>query len=436
VGVDLGRTVTTIAALALVLAVSCTTPSDGERTTEPAVVGESRFAALWPEQTLTDATVVQRAVDAGDPEVAWRTDPASTAERFARVVLGWSSWRIERASTWELPSGIPISRVWLCDADGCPALGAAFDEEVTLKRLTAAGEGGVWSVTDVTSGRLLLEQSAEIRIRDPHVREGQRLDALSTEGGVPDGTRVVAGSTTLGPCGPIAEATTSTVQLSRVRFQVAAHVGRECGRTARPAATPGYVFVYPHLRGIAADPATLFTEPRPDGSPPILDLTAIAVRFTPRDEVPGPPPSWRSRDPATLPTCRPHQLVGAIGAGRAVPGFGVGVFVAVRKGSGPACHAILDVRLALFDETGERVAVPGPHLQRLEGYLPGYVPGTRALYAGWGLFEWCGRDRVEIAVTVRARGLTLRQADSTLSRWCTSRTGRPSLEVLALDPTP
>ena len=430
------RTITAIAVLVVSLVVSCTPRPGDARATRSGVVGGSRFTALWPEQTLAASTLVQRAVDAGDPEFAWRTHPVSTAERFAGVVLGWSSWRIELASTWKLPSGIEISRVWLCDVDGCPVVGAAFDEEVTLKRLTASGEGGVWSVTDVTSGRLLLEQSAEIRIRDPHVREGQRLDALSTEGGVPDGTRVVAGSTTLGPCGLIAESTTSTVRLSRVRFQVAAHVGRGCGRTARPSVTPGYVFVYPHHRGMATDPATLFTQPRPDGSTPILDLTAIAVRFTPRDEVPGPPPSWRSRDPSTLPACRPEQLEGAIGAGRAVPGFGVGVFFAVRKASGPACHVVIHVRLALLDEAGTRIAVPGPHTQRLEGYLPGYVPGTRALYAGWGLFGWCGRDHDEIAVSVRTESLTTRQADTYLAQWCTSRAGHPRLEVLELDPTP
>jgi hypothetical protein len=225
----------------------------------------------------------------------------------------------------------------------------------------------------------------------------------------------------------------TTVQLSRVRFQVAAHLALGCGRTARPEATPGYVFVYPQRRGMAADPARLFTLARPAGSAPILDLTAMAVRFIPRDEVPGPLSSWRSRDPSRLPACGPEQLEAAIGAGRAVPDLGVGIFVAVRKTSGPACRVDLDLRLSLREPTGGRIGVPGEHVQPLVGYLPGYVPGARTLLVGWGLFEWCGYGD-SITAIVRAPGLEVDQASWSLAQWCIQRHGDPRLEVVELDP--
>jgi hypothetical protein len=426
---------TVAAALALALLLGSCEAADPPRSPRPAVT-ESGFAALWPEQTLEAAVATQAAVDAGDPGLAWRTDAGGTARRFVTDVLGWDGFDVVRRETWRLGSGLEIARVWLCDPGGCPSAGAAYDEEVVLKRLAADRPDGVWSVTDVTSGRLQLEQAPDIRIRDPHLHAGRRLSAIAVEGGLPDGTRVVAGSATLGPCGAMTT-TTATMRFSRVRFQVGASLDAGCAKAARPAQTPGYVFVFPALRGTSTAPETLFTRGRPREGPPILDLSAMAVRFLPRVDMPKPPPSWRSRDPETLPECRTEHLALAISAGRAVPGFGVGVFTALRKETGPPCHAAPNLRLSLFDATGDRIRVAGPHEQTVEGYLPGYVPGTRSLYVAWGLFEWCGTDRAgPIVVTVRSDGLVARTVSEQLVRWCVPAAGPARVEVVPLDPTP
>ena len=428
---------TAFAAIAFLLAGSCVAAPGGSELPATSVVPASRFAALWPEQTLAAAMRTQSALDGGDARLAWRTDPVDVASRFAAQVLGWERPRIAQRQVWRLGSGIEIARVWLCDTDGCPAAGAAFDQEVVMKRLAGSGDTGVWSVTDVTSGRLFLDEGPAIRIRDPFLRAGRRLHAVTFDGALPDGTKVVAGSTTTGPCGPVAETATPTIRFSRVRFQVATALDRTCAKVTRPAPTPGYVFVYPLLRGVAFTPATLFTERRPEGSRPLMDLTAMAVRFTPRAALPKPPGPWLSRDPSTLPTCSPDALRVVVGAGNPLPGFGVGVFAEVRKARGSACHAELDLRLVLFDGEGERVRIDGDHVQHLDGFLPGYEPGQRAIHAGWGLYGWCGRaEDGPLIARVDSGSLIGGTASWQLARWCQDREGAPRLEVLELDPTP
>jgi hypothetical protein len=96
----------------------------------PSVVTALRFAALWPEQTLSAALQTQASVDEGTAALEWRIDARATAQRFAGQVLGWDGSRVVHEQSWWLDSGIEIARVWLCDANGCPPSGAAFDQEV------------------------------------------------------------------------------------------------------------------------------------------------------------------------------------------------------------------------------------------------------------------------------------------------------------------
>jgi hypothetical protein len=49
---------------------------------QPLSDGATDFTATWPETTLTEAQQVQARVDAGDPAVQWRKDPAGVALRF------------------------------------------------------------------------------------------------------------------------------------------------------------------------------------------------------------------------------------------------------------------------------------------------------------------------------------------------------------------
>ena len=120
---------------------ACTTPHP--TTPSSPVVTALRFAALWPEQTLSAAMRAQRSIDEGAATLAWRIDDRATAQRFANQVLGWNGSRVVRDQRWRLDSGIEIARVWLCDAKGCPPSGAAFDQEVILKRLARAGPSGI-----------------------------------------------------------------------------------------------------------------------------------------------------------------------------------------------------------------------------------------------------------------------------------------------------
>ena len=412
------------------------TASRGGNAPSTSVVTESRFAALWPEQTLAAAMEAQAALEAGQGDLGWRLDPRATAQRFAVQILGWDGSLVVKDERWTLSSGIEIAREWLCDPGGCPPTGAAFDQEIVLKRLAGAGEDGVWSVTDVTSERLMLDEGPSIRIRDPLLKAGKRLSALARN--LPDGTKVVAGSAVVGRCGTVVDSSTPTVRFSRVRFQVATTLDGPCAKATRPTeSAPGYVFVLPRTRGVNVSPATMFGQPRPAGTTPIPDLTALAVRFTSRDRVPPPPASWLSRDPATLPRCRSEQLAVEVSAGEGVPGGGVGVLVEVRRRHVAACHAELDLKLRLFDAGGQRIRVPGPHRIHLEGYLPGYIRGSRTASAGWALFDWCGRSLDgPVRVRIRVAGRSIALWSNQLAMWCPSRTGSPHLEEVPLAPRP
>ncbi len=417
-----------VVALALT-ASSCVGADQARHNVAGSVVSAIEFAALWPEQDLSAAMRTQAAVDAGGS--LWRTNAAATAQRFATDVLGWPGSRVIENESWTLSRGIEIARVWLCGDTGCPA-GSAFQQEVILKRLTEAGDSGVWSITDVTSRRILLQSSPFLRIRDPKVRAGARFTAVTVEhGGFPDGIRVVAGSTVEGVCGPIVDASTPTFRFRTVRFQVATRLQSSCGKVSRPPKqTHGYVFVLPELRGARVRPDALFTEPRREHASPIQDLTAIAVRFLPRDAMPSAPAAWLSRDPDTLPSCHGGQLrIGDVRAGQAVPGLGVGIFAEIERRNVAACHAVVDVRLRLFDARGHPIRLPGDRVAHIEGYLPGYVPGRRSLLAVWGLFDWCGRrihGPVEIRVT--GAGQTAGRSSNELAMWCPPGAGaRPYL---------
>jgi hypothetical protein len=417
----MGRAPRALAIAVSVLAVSlasCTSQPNPRTLAIPA----SSFVALWPETTLDAALRAQGVADAGD--LGWRLDPGATARRFASRVLGWDGSLIVNRQTWSLDSGIQIARVWLCETGGCPPSGAAFDQEVILKRLARSGSSGVWSVTDVTSGRILLDDGPRIRIRDPHLLAGRRLGASTRE--LADGTKLVAGSAAFGPCGIAVDQATATVRFSTIRFQVGTALDAPCSKVTRPPGpTPGYVFVISRDRGTAADPSTLFTRPRPDGSPPIPDLTAIAVRFLPRSRIPRPPARWWSRDPATLPTCGDEQLrLGPISAGGALAPDAVGIGVQLSRRNVTACHVRTTLRLDLSDRTGEPISVPGRHRISVDGFLPGYRTGSRVLNAGWMLSDWCGH-RVDGPVIIRITGagksVVARSAE--LAMWCPPQMG-------------
>lgn len=421
-------------AACLALAAACTGDAVPSRPHMiPTGVTATRFSALWPEQDLPAAAAVQEALLDGEADLSWRTDPATTAQRFAGSVLGWPASTVVKTEMWVLDRhDLPIARVWLCEPSGCPPDGAAFDQQVILKQLVDAGPSGVWSVTDVTSGRILLDESPMLRIKDPKVRAGRRMRASTNQpadGGLPDGSRVVAGSAYRGACGTIVETSTPTFRFGSVRFQVASRPDTTCGPDRIDGVAHGYVFLLPRNRSEAVDPASLFSVPRPARSGMLHDLTAIAVRILPRQHVPPPPPSWLSRDPATLATCRADDLrLRNVLAGPMVPGLGVGIFVDLGLQGHEACHVVLDATLRLRDATGAPIELPGASTLHVDGYLPGYLPDRTSIPLGWGLFDWCGRSVVgPVRVRIAAGGRFARETSDALARFCPPGGGDPTI---------
>lgn len=75
----IGRATTLALAAALVAAGTAGCQPEGalRPPAVPTGVTPERFAALWPEQDLPTAAVVQRDVRRGDASLAWRTDRKS-----------------------------------------------------------------------------------------------------------------------------------------------------------------------------------------------------------------------------------------------------------------------------------------------------------------------------------------------------------------------
>lgn len=116
--------------------------------------GPDAFAALWPETSVADAQQVQARVDAGDPEVQWRTEAGAVALQYAQEVLGWPD-PIAGVTAADDPDTAIVS---LHGPDASCRGGECQESQpeqitvtVTLQRLVRSGEGGVWSVTTVES---------------------------------------------------------------------------------------------------------------------------------------------------------------------------------------------------------------------------------------------------------------------------------------------
>jgi hypothetical protein len=118
---------------------------------QPLSNGATTFTATWPETSLEEAQQVQARVDAGDPDVQWRADPAAVALRYGRVVLGWSD-PIAGETTTSDPDTIIVSLHGpdaSCQGEACSSPSPQTIVTLTLRRLVRSGDGGIWSVTAV-----------------------------------------------------------------------------------------------------------------------------------------------------------------------------------------------------------------------------------------------------------------------------------------------
>lgn len=117
---------------------------------QPLGDGAPDFIATWPETSLTEAQQVQARVDAGDPAVQWRNDPANVGLHFSRAVLGWSTTIAGETVTSD-PDTIIVSLHGpdaSCTLDGCSIPSPQSTVTLTLRRLVRSGDG-IWSVTAV-----------------------------------------------------------------------------------------------------------------------------------------------------------------------------------------------------------------------------------------------------------------------------------------------
>ncbi|HXF73080.1 MAG TPA: hypothetical protein VNO79_10780 [Actinomycetota bacterium] len=395
-----------LALAALLVAVGCT----GRASRPVPRTAAHALLALWPEQSPEAAARVQRLADGGDRSVRWRLDPGAVALRFARAVLGWPHPIVAREQTWRALNGVELARVWLCLPAGCPTGGPAFDEEVVLKRVVRPGPGGIWSVSEVNSARLQFAPLLFLRVRDVEVPAGYRVRLFSPDprdGGLPEGTTIVAGSVAWTGCGTLTETSPTRLWLQEARFQVATEGCGPGGGIDAP--VPGYVFA---LRAVgAADPAAIAAslfDPRAPRTPAarLLDLTATAVRFLPRPgPIPRPPPPWLQDDPRTYPICRGRDL--AAGEPSFEPGMpvglGGGLAIAVelhRRGGGP-CRVRARLSLTLEGPGGRPLPIRGNGLAvRVRGVLP-----LEEAVAAWWLRSWCRRGPLGDRVSFRISGL-------------------------------
>ncbi len=118
---------------------------------QPLSDGATDFTATWPETSLTEAQQVQERVDAGDPAVQWRMDPAGVALRFGRAVLGWPN-PLAGETTTNDPDTVIVSLHGpdaSCQGEACSGPSPQSIVTLTLRRLVRSGDGGIWSVTAV-----------------------------------------------------------------------------------------------------------------------------------------------------------------------------------------------------------------------------------------------------------------------------------------------
>ena len=111
--------------------------------------GSDEFFALWPDQTADGLAEAQAAVDAGDPDLAWRTDPIEVARRFATEKLLWPETSVdlefgEGADPDEAVARSSVPPGASCDQFVTEAECPTSPTTVTLRR--SGGSGGVWNV--------------------------------------------------------------------------------------------------------------------------------------------------------------------------------------------------------------------------------------------------------------------------------------------------
>lgn len=160
--------------------------------------GQEGFFAVWPEQTAEGLAAAQAAVDAGDRDLAWRSDPNEVARRFALGVLQWPAVTLSPSLDTVIPSDVPeelFIDVAVPPGSSCDRLIADAvcpTTSVTLKMVRLGRADGLWSVVRVKSADLVLPLRA-----GEDVASGTSV-VIPTS--LPEGTKVSMGVAFLTVC--------------------------------------------------------------------------------------------------------------------------------------------------------------------------------------------------------------------------------------------
>ncbi len=269
----------------------------------PVASGPESFHALWPEQTLSGAQREQDAVEHGADQ--WRLDPNQVAIRFGQEVLGWT----DNSDT--VPDGPNGCRVdpQHCSNDGPDSAtrpiyelgGPGGQIVVHLQRLVRHGAGGIWSVTSADGRKMSFPvvQGAEIP-------SGTTLELPTT---LADRTGVQGAYSYIGRCGVLTRFVRPEVRGGLIRVRVgessfeehcesggssgSSEGGRSSaeedgpGLLARP--VDGYIFL--EVAPGAEEGYDPLTPGGPQGTVPLEDFAAVAVRFAPATPSESPAPT-------------------------------------------------------------------------------------------------------------------------------------------------
>ena len=243
--------------------------------------GQDGFFALWPEQTAEGLAAAQAAVDAGDPDFAWRSEPSEVARRFALDELLWPAVTVlgvvsevtqpdsatadsDPTADGELFLDVAVPAGSVCDqivADAtCPTT------SVTLKMVRLGRADGLWSVVRVKSPGLVLP-----------LRAGEEVasgTAVTMPTFLPEGTKVSIGVSFLTACDARAVFENVEVTEGLLRFTV----------PTVPNGCVGYVYAMTPKTGVGsvAIGSFLFSDaPDRPGIGYLVDqISAVPVLFT------------------------------------------------------------------------------------------------------------------------------------------------------------
>ncbi len=143
---------------------------------ETGVPTASGTITIWPENPVNgeSAQNVQAAVDAGDQDVQWRTDPSEVVDHFGKQILG-RSMRVVGISQGD--DGTTV-RAFPCppgEEPGAVSCDVLVGDPIsfTLGQPASLGDDGIWSILGVRSEPLSILPPVGI---GASVSEGQEID--------------------------------------------------------------------------------------------------------------------------------------------------------------------------------------------------------------------------------------------------------------------